>query len=128
MLWMTAIPPIQQACDVAEIANWHKEKEKKKIVRKSSINYYGFQCQCKLVWVVCTCLCEGDPKRRETQYTKMVGPMRPQIVLFGSSIVQMSFDNGGWGAILANLYARKVLFLPLIFLRLFWFFEGWFWF
>ncbi|KAK7395111.1 hypothetical protein VNO78_15653 [Psophocarpus tetragonolobus] len=33
--------------------------------------------------------------------------MRPQIVLFGSSIVQMSFDNGGWGAILANLYARK---------------------
>ncbi|KAG4922126.1 hypothetical protein JHK87_050793 [Glycine soja] len=37
----------------------------------------------------------------------MVGPMRPKIVLFGSSIVQMSFDNGGWGAILANLYARK---------------------
>ncbi|KAK7339880.1 hypothetical protein VNO77_20566 [Canavalia gladiata] len=37
----------------------------------------------------------------------MVGPMRPQIVLFGSSIIQMSFDNGGWGAILANLYARK---------------------
>ncbi|TKY65834.1 GDSL esterase/lipase CPRD49 [Spatholobus suberectus] len=34
--------------------------------------------------------------------------MRPQIVLFGSSIIQMSFDNGGWGAILANLYARKV--------------------
>ncbi|WJX76678.1 GDSL esterase/lipase cprd49 [Trifolium repens] len=33
--------------------------------------------------------------------------MRPQIVLFGSSIIQMSFDNGGWGAILANLYARK---------------------
>ncbi|XP_027352612.1 GDSL esterase/lipase CPRD49-like [Abrus precatorius] len=37
----------------------------------------------------------------------MVGPMRPQIVLFGSSIIQMSFDNGGWGTILANLYARK---------------------
>ncbi|RDY10855.1 GDSL esterase/lipase CPRD49, partial [Mucuna pruriens] len=37
----------------------------------------------------------------------MVGPMRPQIVLFGSSIVQFSFDNGGWGTILANLYARK---------------------
>ncbi|KAH1242068.1 GDSL esterase/lipase CPRD49 [Glycine max] len=38
----------------------------------------------------------------------MAGPiMRPQIVLFGSSIIQMSFDNGGWGAILANLYARK---------------------
>ncbi|KOM37487.1 hypothetical protein LR48_Vigan03g086900 [Vigna angularis] len=37
----------------------------------------------------------------------MAGPLRPQIVLFGSSIIQMSFDNGGWGAILANLYARK---------------------
>ncbi|KAK7283977.1 hypothetical protein RIF29_13727 [Crotalaria pallida] len=37
----------------------------------------------------------------------MVGPMRPQIVLFGSSIVQMSFDNDGWGGILAGLYARK---------------------
>lgn len=40
---------------------------------------------------------------------KMVGPVRPQIVLFGSSIVQLSYNNEGWGAILANLYARKVL-------------------
>ncbi|XP_052186450.1 GDSL esterase/lipase WDL1-like [Diospyros lotus] len=37
----------------------------------------------------------------------MVGPNRPQIVLFGSSIVQLSFSNGGWGAILADVYARK---------------------
>ncbi|EEF34277.1 GDSL esterase/lipase CPRD49 isoform X1 [Ricinus communis] len=37
----------------------------------------------------------------------MVGPVRPQFVLFGSSIVQLSYSNGGWGAILANLYARK---------------------
>ncbi|KAL8517267.1 hypothetical protein ACS0TY_015482 [Phlomoides rotata] len=37
----------------------------------------------------------------------MVGPRRPQFVLFGSSIVQMSFNVGGWGAILADLYARK---------------------
>lgn len=37
----------------------------------------------------------------------MVGPGRPRIVLFGSSIVQMSFNGGGWGAILADLYARK---------------------
>ncbi|XP_050382515.1 GDSL esterase/lipase CPRD49-like [Argentina anserina] len=37
----------------------------------------------------------------------MVGPSRPQFVLFGSSIVQYSFSNGGWGAILADLYARK---------------------
>nr|GMD59109.1 GDSL esterase/lipase CPRD49 [Ipomoea batatas] len=37
----------------------------------------------------------------------MVGPQRPQFVLFGSSIVQLSFSNGGWGTILADVYARK---------------------
>ncbi|WOL18609.1 GDSL esterase/lipase CPRD49 [Canna indica] len=37
----------------------------------------------------------------------MVGPARPVFVLFGSSIVQFSFGNGGWGAILANIYSRK---------------------
>jgi hypothetical protein len=39
----------------------------------------------------------------------MVGPLRPHFVLFGSSIVQQSFSNEGWGAILADLYARKVI-------------------
>ncbi|XP_071722688.1 GDSL esterase/lipase CPRD49-like [Rutidosis leptorrhynchoides] len=38
----------------------------------------------------------------------MVGPRRPQFVLFGSSIVQVSFGYQGWGAILAHSYARKV--------------------
>ncbi|KAF3329893.1 GDSL esterase/lipase CPRD49-like isoform X1 [Carex littledalei] len=37
----------------------------------------------------------------------MAGPERPVIVLFGSSFVQYSFSNGGWGAILADVYARK---------------------
>ncbi|KAL7253406.1 hypothetical protein ACSBR1_007859 [Camellia fascicularis] len=37
----------------------------------------------------------------------MVGPQRPQFVVFGSSIVQLCFSNGGWGAILADIYARK---------------------
>ncbi|KAK6135807.1 hypothetical protein DH2020_030502 [Rehmannia glutinosa] len=37
----------------------------------------------------------------------MVGPERPLFVLFGSSIVQLSFSNGGWGAILSDIYARK---------------------
>ncbi|XP_026417681.1 GDSL esterase/lipase CPRD49-like isoform X2 [Papaver somniferum] len=37
----------------------------------------------------------------------MVGPQRPQFVLFGSSIVQLSYRNGGWGAVLADIYARK---------------------
>ncbi|TXG50128.1 hypothetical protein EZV62_026003 [Acer yangbiense] len=32
----------------------------------------------------------------------MVGPSRPQFVLFGSSIVQLSFSNGGWGSILSD--------------------------
>ncbi|XP_057489545.1 GDSL esterase/lipase CPRD49 [Actinidia eriantha] len=38
---------------------------------------------------------------------EMVGPQRPQFVLFGSSIVQLSFSDGGWGAILADVYSRK---------------------
>lgn len=38
----------------------------------------------------------------------MVGPARPLFVLFGSSIVQLSNGHGGWGAILSDLYARKV--------------------
>ncbi|EPS60272.1 hypothetical protein M569_14532 [Genlisea aurea] len=37
----------------------------------------------------------------------MVGPSRPLFVLFGSSIVQISFSNGGWGAMLSDIYARK---------------------
>ncbi|OWM87428.1 GDSL esterase/lipase CPRD49 [Punica granatum] len=37
----------------------------------------------------------------------MVGPQRPQFVLFGSSIVQLSYSNGGWGAILSDVYSRK---------------------
>ncbi|CAI9298679.1 unnamed protein product [Lactuca saligna] len=37
----------------------------------------------------------------------MVGPRRPRFVLFGSSIVQGSFGKQGWGAILADIYARK---------------------
>ncbi|KAJ4842349.1 GDSL esterase/lipase cprd49 [Turnera subulata] len=37
----------------------------------------------------------------------MVGPVRPQFVLFGSSIVQFSFGNDGWGAVLADIYSRK---------------------
>lgn len=41
----------------------------------------------------------------------MVGPERPLFVLFGSSIVQFSFSNDGWGATLADIYARKVRYL-----------------
>ncbi|KAM6574251.1 hypothetical protein CsatA_022578 [Cannabis sativa] len=37
----------------------------------------------------------------------MVGPVRPQFVLFGSSIVEMSFSHEGWGSMLADLYSRK---------------------
>ncbi|XVF08278.1 hypothetical protein REPUB_Repub06bG0212700 [Reevesia pubescens] len=37
----------------------------------------------------------------------MFGPGRPLFVLFGSSIVQFSYSNEGWGAILADIYARK---------------------
>ncbi|KAM3737711.1 hypothetical protein ACB098_09G076600 [Castanea mollissima] len=41
------------------------------------------------------------------KFPSEVGTLRPQFVLFGSSIVQDSFNNEGWGAILATLYARK---------------------
>ncbi|KAF9612563.1 hypothetical protein IFM89_002159 [Coptis chinensis] len=37
----------------------------------------------------------------------MAAPKRPQFVLFGSSIVQISYSNGGWGAHLADIYSRK---------------------
>ncbi|KAF7825538.1 GDSL esterase/lipase CPRD49 [Senna tora] len=37
----------------------------------------------------------------------MVGVVRPHFVLFGSSIVQLCFRDGGWGSILTDLYARK---------------------
>ncbi|KAK1298189.1 GDSL esterase/lipase CPRD49 [Acorus calamus] len=37
----------------------------------------------------------------------MVGPGRPLFVLFGSSIVQYSFSNGGWGSTLSDIYSRK---------------------
>ncbi|KAI3676257.1 hypothetical protein L1987_85861 [Smallanthus sonchifolius] len=37
----------------------------------------------------------------------MVNPIRPRFVLFGSSIVQLSFALDGWGAILATIYSRK---------------------
>ncbi|RYR77491.1 hypothetical protein Ahy_A01g001982 isoform C [Arachis hypogaea] len=33
--------------------------------------------------------------------------MRGQVVLFGDSITEQSFRQGGWGAALANAYARK---------------------
>lgn len=34
--------------------------------------------------------------------------MRPKIYLFGDSITEFSFDEGGWGASLANHFARTV--------------------
>ncbi|WCJ28063.1 SGNH hydrolase-type esterase superfamily protein [Euphorbia peplus] len=36
----------------------------------------------------------------------MAGPGRRQFVLFGSSIVQFSYSDNGWGAILAHFYSR----------------------
>ena len=35
-------------------------------------------------------------------------PRRKRFVLFGDSITQQSFAQGGWGALLADAYARKV--------------------
>lgn len=49
----------------------------------------------------------GGGVLREKEREKMVGPERPQFVLFGSSIVQFSYSAEGWGAILADIYSRK---------------------
>lgn len=35
-------------------------------------------------------------------------PRRKRFVLFGDSITQQSFAQGGWGARLADAYARRV--------------------
>ncbi|KAI6698433.1 hypothetical protein NL676_018552 [Syzygium grande] len=53
---------------------------------------------------------EQEAKQSREGVSEMVGPERPQFVLFGWSIVQFNFGNGGWGASLADLYARKVFF------------------
>ncbi|KAE9622233.1 putative SGNH hydrolase-type esterase domain-containing protein [Lupinus albus] len=37
----------------------------------------------------------------------MVGSVRPKFVLFGSSIIQHSFYDHGWAAILSHLYSRQ---------------------
>eukprot|EP00897_Mesotaenium_endlicherianum_P000265 jgi/Mesen1/10239/ME000774S09574 len=42
-----------------------------------------------------------------TAPAEMAG-LRPQFVLFGDSITQHSFEDGGWGASLQSEYARKV--------------------
>jgi hypothetical protein len=34
--------------------------------------------------------------------------MRPRLVLFGDSITEQSFASGGWGAALADRFARQV--------------------
>lgn len=34
--------------------------------------------------------------------------LRSQFILFGDSLTQKSFDEGGWGGRLANEYQRKV--------------------
>jgi len=34
--------------------------------------------------------------------------MRPRLVLFGDSITEQSFQSGGWGAALTDLFARQV--------------------
>lgn len=41
--------------------------------------------------------------------------MRPKIVLFGDSITEESFGEGGWGASLAHLFARWVSKAGIVF-------------
>lgn len=45
--------------------------------------------------------------KRKDGTKNTIGPNRPIVVLFGSSIVQLSYGLHGWGASLTNLYSRK---------------------
>lgn len=47
---------------------------------------------------------EREKKVQEVKTQKM----RPKIFLFGDSITEESFSDGGWGASLADLLRRKV--------------------
>jgi hypothetical protein len=50
-----------------------------------------------------------------TQQKDMVAPARPQFVLFGSSIVQLSYSHTGWGSFLSDIYSRKVIHIHSFF-------------
>lgn len=45
---------------------------------------------------------------QEIENVVAIKEMRPKIYLFGDSITEQSFENGGWGASLANHFARRV--------------------
>ena len=45
---------------------------------------------------------------RRPSHTNRQTPMRKRILLFGDSLTQQSFDDGGWGARLTSLFQRKV--------------------
>ena len=78
-----------------------------------------------LCLLLCVCIAEGLPESGECvnpEY-QTLRMLRPSFVLFGDSITQRSFDEGGWGARLASLYQRKVrkvsTFLTILFLHSF---------
>ncbi|CAL0328289.1 unnamed protein product [Lupinus luteus] len=50
---------------------------------------------------------DNDMKVKSEKKKEMVGTVRPKFVLFGSSIVQHSFYDHGWAAILSHLYSRQ---------------------
>ena len=45
---------------------------------------------------------------QECSSTFLYGMSRKTFLLFGDSLTQRSFDEGGWGARLASAYQRKV--------------------
>jgi hypothetical protein len=49
-----------------------------------------------------------DPADQEFCSAPETAMLRPQFVLFGDSLTQKSFDEGGWAGRLANEYQRKV--------------------
>jgi hypothetical protein len=58
-----------------------------------------------------TCSAEDSPDTQHCPNPDLGGArqmLRPSFVLFGDSLTQRSFGEGGWGARLADAYQRKV--------------------
>ena len=51
----------------------------------------------------------GIGQDQECPSSAMDETSRKTFILFGDSLTQKSFDEGGWGARLANAYQRKVI-------------------
>jgi hypothetical protein len=71
---------------------------------------------CVLILHSCAVACATVPGRTSQQGFCSIHPtlenvmLRPTFTLFGDSLTQRSFDEGGWGGRVASEFQRKVRF------------------